>query len=65
MEELIKNWEPSVIENGQLVFIETKQLHVYIWGKFRKYRWYHRFFFKPVEIGMLKKVDMSGFEEGE
>lgn len=58
--------EPEGIKTGQLVYIDTSRLYVFVWGKFRKYRWYHRLIFrKPIEVGIVKGVDTSKFKGDE
>lgn len=58
----IINNNPKGIQKGQLVYIEKKELHIHLWGKFRKYRWYHKFIFKkPVEYGIVQNIDTSKY----
>lgn len=62
----IINKTSETLKNGQVVFIEKKELHVFLWGKYRKYRWYHRpFFKKPIEVGIVTGVDTSAFKDGD
>ena len=54
------------IKSGKLCYIENKVLHVFIFNKYRKWRWFYRFFLKhPIEIGMIKEVDTSTFKDNE
>ena len=59
------NKAPDPIQNGRLVYIEKTELHIYLRGKFRKYRWYHRFIKKPVQVGIIKEIDTSAFKVGQ
>lgn len=62
----IINNTPEEIKRGQLAYIETKLLHVFVFGKFRKYRWYHKFFFKkPIEVGLVNGINTSEFKKGD
>lgn len=60
------NKHPSKIKKGALCYIEKKELHIYLFGKFRKYRWYHKLLFKrPVTVGYVKNIDTSQLNEGD
>lgn len=59
------NNSPDEIKKGMPCYIE-KKLHIYLFGKFRKYRWYHKLFFKPpATVGHIKNIDTSQFHEGD